>query len=203
MFAFPIVSHISLSDEQQLLLHHHHHRARSSLSPPRYVHTEEQGGKGASEDAQGTALSCTSVVGFARAACHLRDTQSALAPSSFFFFFSLLRNPRRFPISDEQLGPSSRLSVRVRAPFNVHRRAENRIRDSRISTFTPFARILGREKEEEEEEEGVDEEGEEVRVRGSDDPVGAFRFRAVSSFWICPRAFNRPVGKAPFPTLNL
>jgi len=38
-----------------------------------------------------------------RAACHLPDTQSALAFLSFRLPFSFLRNPRRFPISDEQL----------------------------------------------------------------------------------------------------
>lgn len=120
----------------------------SMSSRPPCMFTRKNGRRG------GTArkvLSCTNVVGFARAACHLRDTQSALA---FLFLLSYVI-PDVFQSRTSNSGPSSCLSVGSRPPFSVHRRAENRIRDSRISTFTPFARILEVKKEQEEgEEEG-------------------------------------------------
>lgn len=120
----PIASHISLRPATVTTQHYYHrpwtdHHARNIRS-----HKRGRGG----------GATCTNVVGFAResrlpSAC---DTQSALA-----LFF---RNPRHFPISDERLGPSSR-DRQVGVSFSEHGRAENRIRDSGISTFTPFARI--------------------------------------------------------------
>lgn len=124
-------------------------------------------------------LSCTNVVGFARAACHLLDTQSALA---LFFSFFFLRNPRRFPISAQQLRafPHSAF-LPVLGTFSEYCRAENRIRDFQDFDLHPLHANLA-----------VD-----VSTRTS-----VFRFCEVLCFWIYLSGLSIR-RKNPFSNTNL
>lgn len=124
-----------LSDESNSYYHYYHYQG-----PDHHAHGSHEGG------AACKVLSCTNVVGFTRKpACHLPDTQPALAslPSLSLFF---LRNPSRFSILEERLTgprpaflPGSQPWIHSAAVVPVA--SKNQIRDFGISILTPFARI--------------------------------------------------------------